>query len=261
MPGPEYLGFLLSGFAHSGLSGLLRIAEERADTSGCAGIEDLSVHCEESPLVSVGEEGQPQDAPRLVVPEFAVLSGEMGLVKPCSAGPDGERAEPTSAVGNAVRIHWCEALVIVVVPGEQDACSEVVESPKEREGFWPVSMLPGTEDRVMPIAKYAPRLCGGEIGPKPSFLLGSSGSVDIAVQRDDVPGPEREAVIAPARLARAFAPVIVVRGSAFGLVFVVPRNRPGARLMAAPSGIIAIAEVLSRPLWISEIARDDDRPG
>src|SRR2546422_6612199 len=57
---------------------------------------------------------------------------------------------------------------------------------------------PGDESGLVPIREGATRRMGGEIGAQPLHLRGARRHVELAVERDDVPGAQVVAVVAQA---------------------------------------------------------------
>src|SRR5205823_12539317 len=100
-----------------------------------------------------------------------------------------------------------------------------------------------------------------EISPEPLLLRRPGAHVEVAVQRDDVPGAEVEAVIALARLARRRTEVAEIARSSGGVVVVVAGNRPGAGLVPAPSRIVAVGVFGAGTVRVRIIARREHGAG
>src|SRR2546428_11770233 len=81
----------------------------------------------------------------------------------------------------------------------------------------------------------------GEIGPQPGILRRARGRRDVAVERDDMPGAELEAVITSAGGAGRGSEVGVIRGGPGRGVLVIPGAWLRARLVPAPGRIVTVA--------------------
>src|SRR4029450_3569106 len=99
----------------------------------------------------------------------------------------------------------------------------------------------------MPIRERARRVGrSGKIGQQPRVLRRSGACVDVAVQRNDVPAGDIEAVVAAALRSRGIAEVVVVASGAGGDVVVIARTRADARLVPAPGGLEAVGILRGR---------------
>ena len=81
----------------------------------------------------------------------------------------------------------------------------------------------------------------------------------IAVERDDVPGAEVEAVVPGAGQACVQAEVVVIRNGAGSLVVVIPRSRPRPVLVPSPCRTIAVAKLFRRPQDLRVVAEREHR--
>src|SRR2546426_12787540 len=93
---------------------------------------------------------------------------------------------------------------------------------------------------MVPVGDRAPLCARGEIGPQPRFLRRAGAHVDVAVQRNDVPGAEIVAVVAqPGRPGLRPEVAEVTRGARRVMVVVAGRGA-GARLVPAPRRGVAL---------------------
>src|SRR5689334_903599 len=97
---------------------------------------------------------------------------------------------------------------------------------------------------MVPVRERAAEVCLRlQIGSQPVRLRRSAVGSDVAVQRDDVPGAEIEAVIALTEGAGILAKVLEVWRGSRCCVVVIAGRRSCAELEAAPRGLVAVLEV------------------
>src|SRR5207253_11118242 len=114
------------------------------------------------------------------------------------AGPAGARNDFADAEGGIDRAGgrlWREALVVVVMPIEDELCSGLVQRLPQRPGRSVDRYGARAEQGMVPVGEGALRRVGGEIGAQPLLLGGPCDRGGIAVQRNDVPRAEVVAVI------------------------------------------------------------------
>src|SRR2546428_1199513 len=99
---------------------------------------------------------------------------------------------------------------------------------------------------MVPVRHGALRGVGGEIGPEPLLLGAARAHVDVAVERDHVPGPEIVAVVTLSGIARRRAEIAEVAGCARRQVVLVARRGSGARDVPPPRGSVAVGIVGTR---------------
>src|SRR5256885_16235204 len=87
---------------------------------------------------------------------------------------------------------------------------------------------------MMPVGEGAQARVCREVAPEPLLLRRAGIHGDVAVQDDDVPGAQLEAVIALRGVARRRAEIAVIARRAARVVIVVAGRRLGAGLVAAP---------------------------
>src|SRR2546427_5343449 len=87
---------------------------------------------------------------------------------------------------------------------------------------------------MVPVGDRAPLCARGEIGPQPRFLRRAGAHVDVAVQRNDVPGAEIVAVVAQPGRPGLRPEVAEVTGGARRVMVVVAGRGAGARPVPAP---------------------------
>src|SRR5439155_10878739 len=122
-------------------------------------------------------------------------------------------------VRDAVRRHRREAFVGVLVAGDDDLGACLVEVLPERAPTVVVAVQnTGAERRLVPDRRGALLRAGGKIRLEP-LLLGRAGApVHVVVERNHVPGPEVEAVVALRRVPRGGTEVAVIGRSARGRI-------------------------------------------
>ncbi len=221
---------------------------------------------DELPVVAVRAERELQDAVGRVVvggaggqdlgeARTATARRCRPRTRPCRRDP----AAPSASIG-------LEALVLVVVGGQDQVRAGVVEQPPEGIGRGARPVLHARAPaRVVPERERAG-----------SARLVSRSSLSQAPCGDSAPQPpissqfEFRPMIRHAPRSKACQPsagvagrrpeVVEVRGRAVGLVLVVARNRPGPVLVPAPRRVVAAGEVRGRPARVGEIARHEDGP-
>ena len=96
-----------------------------------------------------------------------------------------------------------------------------------------------------------------EVLAQPFHLCGQT-SRRRAVQRDDVPLSQLEAVIAPLVQSSGGTEILEVGTAAVGQVVVVAWRRASASLVAPPGWLVAAAELADGPLRVRVIAQRED---
>src|SRR4029453_4459064 len=109
----------------------------------------------------------------------------------------------------------------------------------------------------MPVSENAVARVGGKVLAQP-FHLGGQTSGQRAIQRDDVPVSEIEAVIAPLIRSSGLTEILEVGTAAAGQEVVVAWRRASARLMTTPGWLVAAAEFAVGPLCVRVIAERED---
>src|SRR2546427_12117333 len=99
---------------------------------------------------------------------------------------------------------------------------------------------------MVPVGDRAPLCARGEIGPQPRFLRRAGAHVDVAVQRNDVPGAEIVAVVAQPGRPGLRPEVAEVTGGAPRVMVVVAGRGAGAPLVPAPGRGVAQSTVHAR---------------
>src|SRR5439155_6769907 len=78
---------------------------------------------------------------------------------------------------------------------------------------------------------------------------------DLAVQRDDMPRAKVVTVVALGGITRRGTEVAEVAGRVVTHIVVIPGDRAGARLVAAPGGRVAVGVVATGPVRIRVVAQ------
>src|SRR5437879_10611070 len=111
----------------------------------------------------------------------------------------------------------------------------------------------------MHIGERATLRARGEIGAQPLLLRRARGLRDVAVKGDDVPVAQVVAVVALRRIARGRTEVAEIAGGPGRAVLVVAGDRPGARLVPAPGGGVAVGAPVAGPARMPALARQKKR--
>src|SRR5215213_9132612 len=106
--------------------------------------------------------------------------------------------------------------------------------------------------------------CGGEVLLEPLRLGGAGTAADlslpaVAVEGDYVPAPQVVGVVALIGVSGSITEVVEVASGPFGFVLVVSRDGLGALLELSPARLVALPEVLGRPIWVGVVAQGEDR--
>src|SRR5688572_27154919 len=109
----------------------------------------------------------------------------------------------------------------------------------------------------MPVGEHAVGRVCSEIFPQPFHLRGQT-LRQRAIQRDDVPLSQLEAVIAPSVRSSGGTEILEVGTAAVGQVVVVAWRRASAGLVAPPGWLVAAAELEDGPLRVRVIAKRED---
>ena len=84
---------------------------------------------------------------------------------------------------------------------------------------------------------------------------------NIAVQRDDVPAPEIEAVVADAVRTRVGPEVLEIRHRSRSLVLVIAGNRARSALVPPPRPVVTVAVRFGGPGCVRIVAKREDCAG
>src|SRR6185503_17229653 len=216
----------------------------------------FAARLDEDRVVAGIAQRQPQHPERLQ-PELAVGMRRTEVVERRAAGAGDELldAERIAAAGGVLRR---EALVEVIVAGDRDVDAELVhQAPHVAHPRARAAARAGGEERVMPQGQRAARSRRRgrlQILSQPHVLLLALRDPHLAVERDDVPVAEREAVEAGAARAGAIAEVVEIGKRARRLVFVVARRGERARLVTAPPRVVAVLEIRRRRVEVDVVA-------
>ena len=222
--------------------------------------ERLARDGDEFPVVARGVQRQLQDAISLVVLHLGVRQGRAQGEGARTAHARDEFADTGDRIGHTGRGLRPEALIVVIVAGEHELRAGVVQRLPQRLRRG-VGQGAGAEERVMHIGERATLRARGEIGAQPLFLRRARGLRDVAVEGDDVPVAQVVAVVALRGIARRRAEIAEVPRRAGRAVLVVAGDRPGARLVPAPRGVVAVGVIGARPAGIGVVARQEHGAG
>ena len=171
-----------------------------------------------------------------------------------------ELANSVRWVGRAVGCLQREAFIVLVVRIDHDLRTGGVQVvPQRFHRRVALSGAPREEARVMPVGNRAARRARGEIAAEPLLLRRACGGRDAAVQHHDVPVAQVVAVVALAGCPGRRAEIVEIRLRAALLVLDLARRRAGARLVAAPGGVVALVEPILGAVVVREVAGGEDR--
>ena len=176
---------------------------------------------------------------------------------------------PRAASAVPVAVCGAEPLVVVVVAGEHQVGAEVVERLPDRLHRRVAAVAAGAEPGVVPVGQRAGSGIGREVGAEPQ-LLGRPGAAAadgraVAVDRDQVPGADVEAVVPLGAIARRPAlnadavEVVEVPPRARGLILVVAGGGAGDALVQAPGRLVERVEVGESGVLVLDVAQQDHR--
>ena len=111
---------------------------------------------------------------------------------------------------------------------------------------------------MVPDGGDAARARRGEVLSQPLHLRRSLRRQYVAVQRDDVPVADLEAVIAEAALAGVLTEVAVVGAGAGGFVLVIAGCGAGPVPVASPGRLVALGELRRCALKVGVVPRGED---
>src|SRR3954469_12969198 len=113
----------------------------------------------------------------------------------------------------------------------------------------------------MPDSQRAFHRVRGQIRAQPALLWRSGTHRDVAVQYDDVPGPELVAVVTFRRIVPERAEISEVSRGVRGAVLVIPERRLCAALVAAPARPVAALEPPRRAVLVGVVPSRKHRAG
>jgi len=235
-----------------------------ADAAAGVG-EGLAFFGDELKVIALGLQGELEDAKGGIVANFAIRLGFAERAMILSARANNEFANATRGIRRSVRSLGSKTLVVVVVAVDDHVGVGVVKRIPKRLDFEIVAVgAAGTEQRLVPIGECTSDRMRGKISAKPLFLWRAGfTAADVfafAVQNDDVPGAEIVAVVAGLWVARGSAKIIEIRRGCGRVKLMIAGRRARARLGAAPGFVITL-EILFAAVWISKVARGEDRAG
>src|SRR6187549_3364454 len=109
----------------------------------------------------------------------------------------------------------------------------------------------------MPVGEYAVGCVCREVLAQPFHLCGESAR-QRAIQRDDVPVSQLEAVVAPLLRSSGGTEILEIGTAAVGQVVVIAWRRASASLVAPPGWLVAAAELAGGSPRIRVIAKRED---
>ena len=214
---------------------------------------------DELPLVARVPQGELQHAVGAVVAHLAVRGDRDEVHQACAPGADDEFPDPVGRVDSAARRLRREPLVVVIVPHHHHFRPGLVQClPQRSRADRPTPAYPRGEERLVPDGERALLRAGGEIGAEPLLLVRTRGHRLVVVQRDDVPGAQIVAVVTGFLVSGGSPEVAEVTGRPGRRIVMVPDNGPGARLVAAPGGSIAVGVLVGGPVGVGVVAGGED---
>jgi hypothetical protein len=232
-----------------------------------AGIgEALSGFGDEFPIVGGRVQRELEDAESVGVAGFAGAQRNDERAMISSAGADDEFADAVRGVGLAVGVLRSEALVVVIVAGEDERGVRGVQIVPERFRVGiPSIRAARAEERLVPVGQRASGGMRLQILLQPFFLwradAAAAGGLALAVEHHDVPRAQVVAVRAGLGIARGGAEIIEVGRRAAGMEIMIAGGRARARFVTAPCGPVAILEFLRGAVGIDVVANGEHRAG
>src|SRR3990170_2957949 len=222
--------------------------------------ERLPGRGDELPFVAVLVQGHNEHAEGVGIAHFAVRQHEREAVVTGAACADDEFTNPPIGVGLSFRPLRGEALVGVVVAGQDDFGPGFIEQVPVRSDQRRTPVQAGAEAREVPIGERAIGRMIAQVGGQPQRLrvVGAT-AADLPAQTvddDDVPGSQFVTIVAAPRFAGGCSEVVEVTCRAGGQVFVVPHCRPRAVLEAAPGGLVALGELVRGSAVVDAVPED-----
>src|SRR5207302_4886901 len=212
---------------------------------------------DELPVVGTVAQRELED-PVVPAAHFAVGDGGPQRVGARAPGPDHEFPNAALPARGTVGRLRREALVVVLVPGEDDVGTVIVQRLPQRLRYGRAQMRgAGTESRDVPVGEGALRRVRREVGAEPLLLGRACAHVDLGVQRYDVPAAEIVAVVALAGVAGGDAEVTEIARRPGLLIVVVARHRVRALAVAAPAGREAILVVRIGAVRVGVVAQQE----
>src|SRR5262245_54831161 len=156
---------------------------------------------DELPRVGAGSQRQLENAIGAGVADLGIGLGRAKAVQPGSTRPDDEFSNAIGRIGRAARRLWGGSRVDVFVAVENDLGVVVVERLPQGLDVLRLAAVNRAriKERLVPIGQAALVGVGREIRSEPYLLGRAHRRRDLTIERDDVPVPEIEAVVALAR--------------------------------------------------------------
>src|SRR5262245_21142144 len=108
---------------------------------------------------------------------------------------------------------------------------------------------------MMPVGERALRAARREVAPQPLPLRRRIGSRQVAVQRDDVPRAQLEAVVTETSNARLRSEVFEVgRPCGIAVVLMIARHWPRSAFLAAPHRVVTVPILTRRSAEVGVVA-------
>jgi hypothetical protein len=207
-----------------------------------------------------------EDAERVGIADFAGRQRDDERAMISSAGADDEFADAVRGVGLAFGVLRSEALVVVVVPGQDQRGVRGIQIVPERFRVGIPSVRPaGAEERLVPVGQRASGGMRLQILLQPFFLrragAAAAGGPALGVEHHDVPRAQVVAVRAGLGIARGGAEIIEVGRSVAGIEIMIAGRWVRARFVTAPCRPVAILEFLRAAVGIDVVAYGEHRAG
>ena len=222
-----------------------------------AGVCEEPDRRDEAPRVDPGTERELEDTEARPVARLAVRPRAEEPAEALPPGSDDELAHSALEVEPSARVLRREALVVVVVPDEDDVGTRVDQRLPERRVLrsFPCSRTrsgggASTRACTAPDSRRGRRGATSSAATPPT----TADRRAVRVQRDQVPAPEVVAVVALRRIAGGLAEVVVVPRGAGRAVVVVPGNGSRDRLDPSPGGVVRRSEVGAGAVLVLDVA-------
>src|SRR4051794_10960427 len=168
-------------------------------------------------------------------------------VHAAATGPDNELPQPLVGIRSASAIERRKAFIVMIVSAQCHIDAALCELTPQVSYSWFGLVWAGTERRGMEISQHAVAGVCLQVVGQPPALRRAGADGNGAIERDEVPCAQVEAVIATARRTGAFPEIPEISRGVARPVIVISRGGPCAFQMASPCRAITLLELLRRP--------------
>src|SRR5918996_2044079 len=213
----------------------------------------------EPPVVGARPEREFENAEGVAVGGLTVRARGVHCVVGLPSGPHHELSDAPGVIPGTCGSLRSVALIVVVVPSEDNFGPVVVEQLPEGLELIIVAVVPAREPRVVPVRQRALGVVCSKISHEP-LVLGRARTAPtdrrtLRVKRDEVPAGEIEAVPPLAGRPSGCPEVREVSLRTRGQVLVIPRRGEGDALRHSPARSVGEQELLVGTIFILVVPR------